>query len=203
MRTVVLVGPDKKIKMSLTVVSDDDAKKKFPGGWKAPTSYLRIVPQPRDWNAEQRGALAMTESSPARNPETSLTRDLLDAARYYLRGRRSFIILAGVAIVGGLAFSWSWLVAAGIAPVLLTLLPCAAMCALGLCMNRMGGRSCAQDAAPRDTTQAASSDETEVLAQSVDPRPVAPAITGDREPAAILLTNTQPRILEERRIPDA
>ncbi len=90
-RTVFLVGPDKKIKMSLTypmstgrnfdevlrvldsvqltakhqvatpvnwkqgedviivpAVSDEDAKKKFPGGWKAIKPYLRIVPQPRD-----------------------------------------------------------------------------------------------------------------------------------------------------------
>ncbi|HKU99372.1 MAG TPA: peroxiredoxin [Vineibacter sp.] len=90
-RTVFLVGPDKKIKMSLTypmstgrnfdevlrvldsvqltakhqvatpvnwkqgedviivpAVSDEDAKKKFPGGWKAVKPYLRIVPQPRD-----------------------------------------------------------------------------------------------------------------------------------------------------------
>ena len=28
-------------------VSDEDARKKFPGGWKAPKPYLRIVPQPR------------------------------------------------------------------------------------------------------------------------------------------------------------
>lgn len=28
-------------------VSDDDAKKMFPAGWKAPRPYLRIVPQPR------------------------------------------------------------------------------------------------------------------------------------------------------------
>jgi alkyl hydroperoxide reductase subunit AhpC len=28
-------------------VSDDDAKKKFPGGWKTVKPYLRIVPQPR------------------------------------------------------------------------------------------------------------------------------------------------------------
>ena len=28
-------------------VSDEDAKKKFPEGWKAPKPYLRIVPQPR------------------------------------------------------------------------------------------------------------------------------------------------------------
>jgi len=28
-------------------VSDDDAKKVYPGGWKAPKPYLRIVPQPQ------------------------------------------------------------------------------------------------------------------------------------------------------------
>lgn len=27
-------------------VSDEDAKKKFPGGWKTLKPYLRIVPQP-------------------------------------------------------------------------------------------------------------------------------------------------------------
>jgi thioredoxin-dependent peroxiredoxin len=28
-------------------VSDEDAKKQYPGGWKAPKPYIRIVPQPR------------------------------------------------------------------------------------------------------------------------------------------------------------
>ena len=89
-RTVFLIGPDRKVRMSLTypmstgrnfdevlrvldsiqltakhqvatpvnwkpgedviivpTVSDEDARKKFPGGWKAPKPYLRIVPQPR------------------------------------------------------------------------------------------------------------------------------------------------------------
>jgi thioredoxin-dependent peroxiredoxin len=30
----------------LASVSDEDAKKKFPQGWKAPKPYIRIVPQP-------------------------------------------------------------------------------------------------------------------------------------------------------------
>jgi alkyl hydroperoxide reductase subunit AhpC len=90
-RTVFVVGPDKKIKLMLTYpmstgrnfdevlrvidsmqltsrysvatpvnwkrgdeviilasVSDEDAKKKFPGGWKAPKPYLRLVPQPEE-----------------------------------------------------------------------------------------------------------------------------------------------------------
>src|SRR5262244_774038 len=89
-RTVFVVGPDKKIKLMLSypmstgrnfdevlrvldsiqltakhqvatpvnwkqgddviiapAVSDDDAKKKFPEGWKAPKPYLRITPQPK------------------------------------------------------------------------------------------------------------------------------------------------------------
>jgi len=88
-RSVFIVGPDKKIKVMFTYpmstgrnfdevlrvldscqltaqhqvatpvnwkqgedviivpsVSDDEAKKKFPSGWKAPKPYLRIVPQP-------------------------------------------------------------------------------------------------------------------------------------------------------------
>ena len=88
-RSVFVVGPDNKLKLTLTypastgrnfveilrvidslqltsqhqvatpvnwksgedviivpAVSDEDAKKKFPGGWKAVKPYLRIVPQP-------------------------------------------------------------------------------------------------------------------------------------------------------------
>jgi alkyl hydroperoxide reductase subunit AhpC len=89
-RSVFVVGPDKKVKLVLTYpmttgrnfdevlrvldsiqltarykvatpanwkpgqdviiagsVSDDEAKKTYPGGWKAPKPYLRIVPQPK------------------------------------------------------------------------------------------------------------------------------------------------------------
>jgi alkyl hydroperoxide reductase subunit AhpC len=89
-RSVFVVGPDKKIKAMLTYpmttgrnfdevvrildsvqltakhqvatpvnwkagddviiagsVSDEEAKKRYPGGWKAPRPYIRIVPQPR------------------------------------------------------------------------------------------------------------------------------------------------------------
>ena len=30
----------------LPAVSDEDAKKKYPDGWKSPLPYIRIVPQP-------------------------------------------------------------------------------------------------------------------------------------------------------------
>ncbi len=89
-RTVFIIGPDKKIKLMLAYpmstgrnfdeilrvldslqltakhqvstpvnwkpgddviiggnVSDEEARKKYPGGWKAPRPYLRIVPQPK------------------------------------------------------------------------------------------------------------------------------------------------------------
>jgi hypothetical protein len=87
----------------------------------------------------------MTPPSTARTTETPLTRDLFDIARYYLFGRRGLLVMAVVAVAVGLAFNWSWMVAAGIAPLLLSALPCVAMCALGLCMRGMGGRSCSAD----------------------------------------------------------
>jgi hypothetical protein len=31
---------------------------------------------------------------------------------------------------------WDWLAAAGLAPIILAMLPCAVMCALGVCMHR-------------------------------------------------------------------
>ncbi len=82
----------------------------------------------------------MNTTEPA---ESSLARDLFDAARYYyLGGRRGLIVLAALVLVAGLALNWDWLVAAGIAPLLVAVLLCAAMCALGLCMNKAGGKSC-------------------------------------------------------------
>lgn len=61
---------------------------------------------------------------------------------HYLLNRKVLAVLA-IALVGtGLALNWGWLAAAGIAPILLTLAPCAAMCALGLCMSGVGGKSC-------------------------------------------------------------
>lgn len=64
------------------------------------------------------------------------------------------MLLAAVVVValgGAAAGGWGWLVAAGIAPVLLSVLPCLIMCGLGLCMNRMAsGR-----AAEQSTTTAA------------------------------------------------
>ena len=64
--------------------------------------------------------------------------------RHWISGRRRGWWLAGIVILAGLALGWDWLAAIGALPVLLALLPCAAMCALGLCMNRNNGRACDQ-----------------------------------------------------------
>ena len=83
----------------------------------------------------------MTDIKVPEAARNSLSRDLLYAARYYLGGRTGLITVAAVAIGLGAYSNWGWLVAAGLAPLLLTVLPCAAMCAVGLCM---GGRSKSQ-----------------------------------------------------------
>jgi len=88
----------------------------------------------------------MTASTQTRKTgELSLARTALALVRHYLGGRRGLIVLALAAIGIGLYLSWGWLAAAGIAPLLVALAPCAAMCALGLCASRMGGKPCSAD----------------------------------------------------------
>ncbi|MEX2241213.1 MAG: hypothetical protein WD775_11040 [Burkholderiales bacterium] len=70
---------------------------------------------------------------------------MLGLLRHYLGGRRGLIVLSLAGAGIGLYLGWGWLAAVGIAPVLLALAPCAAMCALGLCMNRGGSKSCTTD----------------------------------------------------------
>lgn len=69
---------------------------------------------------------------------------------------RTMLVAAGLAIVTiGLAMNWSVLVAAGIAPLVISALPCVVMCVLGLCMSRMGRSSCATETAPPQSSEAA------------------------------------------------
>jgi len=87
------------------------------------------------------------------SPETTLGQDVLALVRHWLRGRRGWVLLGLAAVAGGLWVGWPSLVAAGVAPLLLGVLPCVAMCALGLCMKG-GSRSCdsKQDTAARADT---------------------------------------------------
>jgi hypothetical protein len=60
----------------------------------------------------------------------------------WTRYRKAWII-GGLTLASiGLALKWDWLTAVGAAPVLLGVLPCVAMCALGLCMSGGSGQSC-------------------------------------------------------------
>lgn len=78
-----------------------------------------------------------------REPASStLTSDIVTLVRSQLGGRRGLLILAAMTGFTGILFNWSWLVAAGIAPILIAVLPCLVMCGLGLCMNKMTGGSC-------------------------------------------------------------
>lgn len=55
--------------------------------------------------------------------------------------RRTLLVAAAlILIAGGMFLKWDLLVAAGVAPLILGLLPCAAMCALGMCMTGTGGK---------------------------------------------------------------
>lgn len=94
----------------------------------------------------------INSSTAERNQEQkSLLRELLQAGRYYLSDRRVWIVLAIVAITSGVALNWGWLVAAGIAPILLLLLPCAIMCALPFCMKRSSEAGCGKREGPSQT----------------------------------------------------
>ncbi len=52
--------------------------------------------------------------------------------------RAAVVIWLAAAIASGLFLGWGWLVAAGLSSLVLGLLPCAAMCALGLCAGSSG-----------------------------------------------------------------
>jgi hypothetical protein len=93
----------------------------------------------------------MNATGPSGPATPSLARDLAHAARHHLAGRRGLLVTGAVIAVAGLATSWGWLVAVGVAPLLLSLLPCLAMCALGLCMSRMTGGSCSAERAALDS----------------------------------------------------
>ena len=48
-------------------------------------------------------------------------------------GQRGWLISAFALITAGIVFNWGWLTALGLAPLILSLAPCAAMCAVGAC----------------------------------------------------------------------
>jgi hypothetical protein len=75
------------------------------------------------------------------------------------------VLIGAIAVGGGgaLFFGWDWLVAAGLATIIVGVLPCLAMCALGLCMSRMGKKDSAAG-----TTTSAPPKEAEVEAATAN-----------------------------------
>lgn len=131
----------------------------------------------------------------------SLGRDLLHALRYDLGSRRGLLMMAAAALVGSLAFNWSWLAAAGIAPLILSVLPCVAMCALGLCMSRMTGGACASDQAASTTDAGDEPALSGGSSQNLLPDDVA----GDAQTARVApsFQHSQPQSNPKRRTTDA
>lgn len=82
------------------------------------------------------GAAAKTRFGDHRSPTTGGS---------ILSNRKLWSGLGLVALLGGMALNWNWLVAAGLAPVLLAILPCGAMCALNLCSKGGGEGACKRD----------------------------------------------------------
>lgn len=96
----------------------------------------------------------MTAPQSTTTTEPSLGRDVLNAARYYFGNRWVLLALGSVAVIAGLSFGgWGWLVAAGLAPVILSILPCLVMCGLGVCVMCRSGRT--QSTAPLDAADSA------------------------------------------------
>jgi len=104
-------------------------------------------------------AVPNTPLEAPRASDTSLGRDIFAALKYGLYrlrtrlGTRGLIIVGAAVIAVGLALNWSWLVAIGAAPLLLTALPCVVMCALGVCMMPKGDKSNGNQPASDDVHQ--------------------------------------------------
>jgi hypothetical protein len=82
----------------------------------------------------------MTSPATSKTTDLSPTRGWLHFIRPYLGNRWVLLLLGGLVLVIGLSLNWGWLVAVGAAPVILSLAPCAIMCAVGLCgMKMLGG----------------------------------------------------------------
>jgi hypothetical protein len=88
----------------------------------------------------------------------------------WLRGTRGILVGVAALGIGGAAIGWPWLLAVGIAPILLSTLPCLAMCALGLCAM---GKSCSKSNASQDakTDTAVSTSAPTLLAAESEPMP--------------------------------
>ena len=91
--------------------------------------------------------MTISDSSSSNGQRTSL----LDRVRHLFTFRRALWLAAALVSGLGLTLRWNWLVAAGVAPILVSLLPCAIMCAFGFCTYK--ATSPAPIAPPRIDTE--------------------------------------------------
>lgn len=83
-----------------------------------------------------------------------------DGVLSWLKRRRMWSIVAVVALAAGLALGREWLQAVGMLSLALSVLPCLAMCAAGLCMHRItGGSRCDGKTSQRDTVRGGHRDD--------------------------------------------
>ncbi len=73
-----------------------------------------------------------------------------------LIGPRRWWLFGAIGVIAGLTFGWEQLVLFGLAPILISLLPCLIMCGLGLCVMKCkdksgSGTSVAAVAQPKET----------------------------------------------------
>lgn len=80
----------------------------------------------------------MENSQPLESSTATRPYDQFIALGWRISRRTALLTLAALAAGSGLYFGWSWLVAAGLAPIIVPLALCAAMCALGLWAHRTG-----------------------------------------------------------------
>lgn len=83
----------------------------------------------------------MTDISPSNGAITANIARVGNWTQWFTR-RRLLFVGAATVMGGGMALNWGWLTAIGLAPVLVSLAPCAAMCGLGLCMKGGSGGKC-------------------------------------------------------------
>lgn len=88
--------------------------------------------------------------------------------RHWLSGRRGVVVGGLVIVAAGLALGWNWLSAIGVAPIILSLAPCAAMCAIGACAMKKGNSS---GATPNAPDQAALRESASAPTQSAGQEP--------------------------------
>lgn len=81
----------------------------------------------------------------ARIPEAASAGDRI---RSWLTSPRGLLLVGIAVIAAGLALGWNWVVAIGLAPIVLAVAPCALMCALGMCMMGMGRKTANPTEAP-------------------------------------------------------